>query len=311
MEKKISIKHFLNKRIAPQMHGGEEYYPIYTQVTYDRKNTQFKMNLNSYLFNDEQLEYILNPYSGALERDGNNMDLLYQYVSKTIAWNESIIDKLVRFELEFYGKKFNIKGFGKRFLYFERNLCFLVKQKLLELFQSALADILPFNHFQSLAGMTLAQMFRYLELNSPYAIDRLEKDLLTLMPLYTYINALSFAAETPELSQVMEDRDPEVVARMKAEYGEETPINSITKNYSSCAVYEWFFGTAKGKLYDVLKDFVAYFAGDRTGLEIKTKHGYIPTPSLFEGRYPLEPEMIDAYVDFIEETLKSDYPYKK
>lgn len=311
MDKKISIKHFLNKRIAPQRHGGEEYYPIYTQVTYDRKNTQFKMNLNNYLFNDEQAEYVLNPYSGAMSKGEDNRDLLYQYVSKTISWNETMIERLVRFELELYGEKFSITGFGKRFMYFERNLCFLVKQRLITKFQSTLKDILPFNHYRSLAGMSLGQMFHYLELNAPYAIDRLDKELLKLMPLHTYINALSYISKTPELSQMMEKHDPEVVARMKAEYGNEVPINSMTKNYSSCAVFEWYFGGAKGKLYDVLKDFAAFFGGELTGLEVKAKHGYIPTPSLFEDRFPLKSEQTEAYIGFVEETLKSAYPYKK
>ncbi|MGP8216609.1 MAG: hypothetical protein ACLQQ4_13665 [Bacteroidia bacterium] len=48
-EKKITIKFFLNKLLEPATGDkGEKYYPLYIQVTYNRKNMQFKSKYGMY-----------------------------------------------------------------------------------------------------------------------------------------------------------------------------------------------------------------------------------------------------------------------
>ncbi len=43
-EKKITIKHYLNKKLKPLIHNGKNYYPVYLRLGYDRITTIVKSN---------------------------------------------------------------------------------------------------------------------------------------------------------------------------------------------------------------------------------------------------------------------------
>lgn len=43
-EKKISVKHYLNKKLKPGIHKGKNYYPVYLRLGYDRITTIVKSN---------------------------------------------------------------------------------------------------------------------------------------------------------------------------------------------------------------------------------------------------------------------------
>jgi hypothetical protein len=47
--KKITVKHYLNKRAKPKMFRKEEYYPLYIQLIVDAKKAQIKSRLSYYL----------------------------------------------------------------------------------------------------------------------------------------------------------------------------------------------------------------------------------------------------------------------
>lgn len=48
-EKKITVKFFLNQAVEPvKGEGRKRYYPLYVQVTYNRKNMQFKAKYSEY-----------------------------------------------------------------------------------------------------------------------------------------------------------------------------------------------------------------------------------------------------------------------
>jgi hypothetical protein len=47
--KKITVKHYLNKRAKPRFYQGEEYYPVYIQLIVDAKKAQIKSRINHYL----------------------------------------------------------------------------------------------------------------------------------------------------------------------------------------------------------------------------------------------------------------------
>ena len=43
-EKKITIKHFLNKRLRPRMSNADgDRFPVYTNVTYNRQTTALNL----------------------------------------------------------------------------------------------------------------------------------------------------------------------------------------------------------------------------------------------------------------------------
>lgn len=47
--KKITVKHYLNKRAKPRFYQQEEYYPVYIQLIVDAKKAQIKSRINQYL----------------------------------------------------------------------------------------------------------------------------------------------------------------------------------------------------------------------------------------------------------------------
>lgn len=58
--KKITVKFFLNEAVEPvQGEGRKKYYPLYVQVTYNRKNMQFKAKYSEYYENLEEVKQSL------------------------------------------------------------------------------------------------------------------------------------------------------------------------------------------------------------------------------------------------------------
>ncbi len=47
--KKITVKHYLNRRAKPRIYRKEEYYPLYIQLIVDAKKAQIKSRLSQYL----------------------------------------------------------------------------------------------------------------------------------------------------------------------------------------------------------------------------------------------------------------------
>ena len=47
--KKITVKHYLNKRAKPKIYRKEEFYPLYIQLIVDAKKAQIKSRLSQYL----------------------------------------------------------------------------------------------------------------------------------------------------------------------------------------------------------------------------------------------------------------------
>ena len=47
--KKITVKHYLNKRAKPRFYQHDEYYPVYIQLIVDAKKGQIKSRINQYL----------------------------------------------------------------------------------------------------------------------------------------------------------------------------------------------------------------------------------------------------------------------
>lgn len=47
--KKITVKHYLNKRAKPKLYRKEEYYPLYIQLIVDAKKAQIKSRMSHYL----------------------------------------------------------------------------------------------------------------------------------------------------------------------------------------------------------------------------------------------------------------------
>ncbi len=88
--------------------GGIELYPVYVRVTYNRKNTQFKLILPN-----QDYSTILFP----LESEINGVEN-YKY-KDAIAKKKRLIERVVRAEIEKKGDSFNLNGIAERISSYE------------------------------------------------------------------------------------------------------------------------------------------------------------------------------------------------
>jgi len=102
-KKKVSIKLYLNDKVKPHKVAGIEHYPVYVRVTYDRKNTMFKL----------------------ADKDGGgvtiskNLQNIDEYLTLENFFEKHSyfpdFQSLLAYELELVGEdNFQVKGFGDR-----------------------------------------------------------------------------------------------------------------------------------------------------------------------------------------------------
>lgn len=107
---KISVRFFLNKNVNPTfspLTGSVDYYPLYVQVTYNRKNTQFRSISKKTYSSMEQLY-----------EDRESMEKM--------AYEESLIKKVVAFEVKHNKQNFQIKGFQNRYLDYTTSVDYII-----------------------------------------------------------------------------------------------------------------------------------------------------------------------------------------
>lgn len=111
-EKKINIRHYLNTRLKPTIFQGEKHYPVYTQVTYDRRNTQFHSLFSltlSYGITKED-------FKEAFE------DKKHGFLNEEIIEYDNLIKEIVRFESKALKDRFTLKGFSYRLDFYKGEL---------------------------------------------------------------------------------------------------------------------------------------------------------------------------------------------
>jgi hypothetical protein len=108
---RISVRFFLNKNVNPiissPLTGSVDLFPLYIQVTYNRKNTQFR-------------SFFQQAYS--------SMEQLYndKEAKEKIAYEESLIKKVVEFEVKHKKQNFQLKGFQNRYLDFATGVDYII-----------------------------------------------------------------------------------------------------------------------------------------------------------------------------------------
>ncbi len=109
---KISVRFFLNKNVKPfhiPLLGDSDFYPLYVQVTFRRKNTQFRSLYQRQYLNIEE----------ALNQDRNNLN-----------YEKNIIQQVVEFEVKTKGERFKLIGLKDRYKNYTTEVGFSVKKYL-------------------------------------------------------------------------------------------------------------------------------------------------------------------------------------
>lgn len=127
---KITVKHFLNKRLNPgskhERYGGglisdptdteQKKYPLYIKITVNRKTTQVKSDLNDYFATIEEVQ---------------------KMHSQFINWEQQFIQNSISYELKNNGDKFALKGLNDRIEKYKKPVIQLLNDHLSEKFIKA------------------------------------------------------------------------------------------------------------------------------------------------------------------------------
>lgn len=123
--KKITVKFFLNENLQPLKKEDGEYHPLYTQITYDRKNTQIKCAYGWFYKTLNQVRED-EPY--------------------LLAFEERVLKRSVNYELSLRGDEFRLKGLGRKYENYCLSIHALFNSYLKIRFKEILRDAQP-RHF--------------------------------------------------------------------------------------------------------------------------------------------------------------------
>jgi hypothetical protein len=121
--KKITIKHYLNKRAKPRIYRKEEYYPVYIQLIVDAKKAQIKSRLSQYLsIYHSEIEQFTRKDSGLdkLILSGFFTEKLFDKVhedsifpiAQLLEDEISVITKIIIHQKPFENKNFTLNNFS-------------------------------------------------------------------------------------------------------------------------------------------------------------------------------------------------------
>ena len=150
--KKITVKHYLNKRAKPRFYQQEEYYPVYIQLIVDTKKAQIKSRINKYLelyqselknihrdevelkklilsgfFTDELFERIVN-------------DKIHP-VSSLLNDEISVITKIIELQHPFANENFTLNNFSSDYVKHVTEITDILDQSIKEMYRINLNSI--------------------------------------------------------------------------------------------------------------------------------------------------------------------------
>lgn len=120
-EKKITIKPFLNQRVAPErlhvepdgLAAEADFYPLYYQIIYDRNNTHLAA---ASVFGGSHSAYLFQSLED-LSREYHSQRTAKEIISR----DTKLIELIIRFEVA-KSSSFELRGIKESFIHYEKNL---------------------------------------------------------------------------------------------------------------------------------------------------------------------------------------------
>lgn len=150
----LSIGLFLNKRIKPQQFKGEDFYPVYIQVNYGRKNVQIRPDLDTFYYQyitddsendvdfyseatyitEDMFSRVYPKIKGSKRKRGkeeNGIKILNHEDTVISVFQEviEVIKNIIEQEIKVTGN-FILKGFGKRVNKYFKNILLAIEDEL-------------------------------------------------------------------------------------------------------------------------------------------------------------------------------------
>ncbi|MEQ8706819.1 MAG: hypothetical protein RIC19_23000 [Phaeodactylibacter sp.] len=118
-EKKIGIRFYLNDRLKPKMIAGKETFPVYCQITFNRKNIQCNVPLIYKGGTLTKQEFLQATELATLPEVANQLQLF-----------EDKARKVIRIEYKHYKDRFTLKGFADDLYHYDSPLFVLLENQL-------------------------------------------------------------------------------------------------------------------------------------------------------------------------------------
>ena len=176
--KKITIKFFLNKKIIEAITEDDKpLHPLYIQVTYNRKNMQLRSKYG--------MEYL-------------DMKELKDRGKGICEWEEKVLRKIIRYEINRLGEKFELKGLSKKYEVYASSLQNVIDKHLKQKLHQAnfkinddLPQVLDFNNERVPFSNLLKASQLLFENHDKYLNDEL-RDQIKVHAVYNQIYPLPY-----------------------------------------------------------------------------------------------------------------------
>lgn len=169
--KKITIKPFINKNLAPLENTTK--FPLYFQITFERRNTQVKSHFNSFIDNLDGLK-------------GEEMDLLNFEID--------ILKRTVGFEYAKVGNSFTLHGIKEKYDLYILDLSFVfesyLKKKLLKAIKYCNSEFLPIIKFEGFE-VTFSLLYKASKLLIPNFLKSIPSDFKDEIEAYQQFSIFS------------------------------------------------------------------------------------------------------------------------
>ncbi len=267
-QKKITFKYFFDDRIKPKE---GKFYPLYLQITFNRKNIQLKEVTHDGLpvfWTREDLENFID---GDYDRQGH-----FGGTAREVKFNENILERIIREGYKKYGDKFSLRSIKEKLEFLSTSVSQAMEMSILEDLKTCLADTLTYSEFLSVFDETdLLETFHRLKSVRKDWKEILEPSIQTKLRAF---NA-AFLFSLP-----YSDKDTDMT------------FGSL--------FYHWIYGTHREKFRSFMK---AYFEkSDGVDFQyIQRELSYPPNKVQKELIEELPPEQgeIDDYMEFIDNQM--------
>lgn len=150
--RKITVKHYLNKRAKPRVYNKEKYYPLYIQIIVSGKKAQIKSKINEHLKiyrsdieritqqNEELNELLLAGFFTDALMKGivkNKIFPLFHLLNDEV----QVITRIIKFNNPFDNKEFTLSNFSDQYRVHTTEITWILDNRIKERYLKELKSI--------------------------------------------------------------------------------------------------------------------------------------------------------------------------
>lgn len=152
VSKKITVKHYLNKRAKPKFLTKERYYPLYIQIIVNGKKAQIKSKINEHLkIYRSDVERITksNEVMHTFLMEGYVSDKFFEEIKRIKVFplyhllmdEVAVITRIISYHQPFTNKDFTLNNFSEDYSKYTEEITSKLDTKIKELYQQELKNI--------------------------------------------------------------------------------------------------------------------------------------------------------------------------